>query len=1277
LDQVTDYWYDLAEQHVREKTMQGGATYQDNLMAYDELGRLRHVSDGRMSIDMEYDAVGNRTNLHTFVNVPTLADPTVDVPKETNVYYTYDSMNRQTGVGLLRTANSDGTFRYDFNVQLNGIEIVPGVSGHKITYDLNGNRASDTYLGTKVRLVAGTAPTYYEENGELIELTPGTEARYEVEHMPMHWEVTETYDYDALNRLTTARRDGVVVDQRRYDEGGRVVVQGPQGLSKSYSDAINTGVASGDAVGKEYRINRYDSNGRLMRQQAFETDEHRQQQMTSDTKYTAYDKAGNVVSYTMRVPGEYTNTYTYERAKFDGYKEKSLHATSTKFEEGQTDSFYDVNGNLVRIDDHKKDQNDRTLVNDLAGHALYVKQGTAIRRQVVVNGEVLGRYGIGVDEKKPRDKDGNPNFVVIADFTDGYQPITGNYPAASVGSYQVQGGDTLRSIARQSYGDEGMWYRIAESNGLSGDRDLRVGQTITIPSAVGTVRNNSGTYQPYDASKITGDTMPHMPTPQNGGGGCGGIGMILVIVVAVIATVFTAGAAAIAMGAVQGAALTAGGIMSAGATVLTGAAVGGVTLAAGTGAAAAAFGAAVIGAAVGSIASQGVAMAIGLQDKFSWKQVGMSALGGAVSSAIPAGAFANFPGGATAGLVVRSAVNNAVTQGIGVATGLQDKFNWRGVAASAAATFVGESLKGAVMGTESFDSAGESLGRSGGLVGELGGGTAAKIAGSTILGVAAGSVAAVARGGKFSMQQVAVDAFGNALGEAMMAEMIVGAGSRESTFQDGQIGRQELRAGKPVDVDSPDLQEFMDAFEAASGGPVDRSQDVQLAAASGFKLGRGDNLELSSAGGGDREDIEFLKHQINRAKQDLDEIRSVKAATARAEAITSRLNRESTIRESVTPIESDVFTVTAPSWLAVEESSMSAQAAQAALQSGVLAALEVPLMAVDLVHAGVGSALTATFGVHDNLPMLSQMGRGAMDGATVGESLQNLNPVYGLMVGTYEAQRGLERGDTRPLASLSGGILGGAVAGRFTPNLPGYRAGTFSPSTVRVGRSAANAVASVFDNSLVDSYMYRTGMRMYAVPPGPASGGARVSDAGRTWGTAESPRRVPFSENDVSATIDTSGGWGGIHVNVEGKSVQFGIIENTPDGPAFVLDKTTTLPGGEVVKLDGRGFTNIALRKTIAAYKDAFGVEPPGLPGNLGMENLTNFQSEFVAARSTGLNANAAGQMAINRISFGSARSAVGYGNFSLDLGSFGDVMVNGDIHSNVPGSVAIRAGKN
>jgi nucleoid-associated protein YgaU len=50
-----------------------------------------------------------------------------------------------------------------------------------------------------------------------------------------------------------------------------------------------------------------------------------------------------------------------------------------------------------------------------------------------------------------------------ADFNFGYQPINGNYPTASPGSYQVANGDTLQSIAQGAYGDSSLWYRIADA----------------------------------------------------------------------------------------------------------------------------------------------------------------------------------------------------------------------------------------------------------------------------------------------------------------------------------------------------------------------------------------------------------------------------------------------------------------------------------------------------------------------------------------------------------------------------------------------------------------------------------------------------------------------------------------------------------------------------------------------------------------------------------------------------------------------------------------------
>ncbi|WP_255370378.1 RNase A-like domain-containing protein [Roseateles sp. YR242] len=360
----------------------------------------------------------------------------------------------------------------------------------------------------------------------------------------------------------------------------------------------------------------------------------------------------------------------------------------------------------------------------------------------------------------------------------------------------------MRSIAQQSYGDEGFWYRIAETNGLSGDRDLRVGQTINIPSVVGTVRNNASTYKPYDPSKITGDTMPNMPSP-NSGGGCGGIGMLLVVVVAVVVTVFTAGAAAMAMAGTLSAATSAGAIMTAGAAAMSAGTLAGVAAAA-------------VGAAVGSIVSQGVAMAIGMQEQFSWKQVGLSAIGGAVSSGL--GPASGFYGGPTVSVVLKAATSNAITQGIGVATGLQDKFNWKGVAASAAAAFVAKSLSDTVLGSKVADAtAPGGFSRTGGLVDAWGGGEIAKIAGSTVLGIAAGATASLVRGGRVVVQQVATDAFGNALADSIVAKLqsigeptLVERADRSQASNATLLALADKYGGlKNVPADLPQVQEMV------------------------------------------------------------------------------------------------------------------------------------------------------------------------------------------------------------------------------------------------------------------------------------------------------------------------------------------------------------------------------------------------------------------------------------------------------------------------------------
>ena len=54
-------------------------------------------------------------------------------------------------------------------------------------------------------------------------------------------------------------------------------------------------------------------------------------------------------------------------------------------------------------------------------------------------------------------------------------------PVTNSEAYVVQKGDTLYSIARRFYGSGNNWKTIAELNGISDPRKLRVGQELILP----------------------------------------------------------------------------------------------------------------------------------------------------------------------------------------------------------------------------------------------------------------------------------------------------------------------------------------------------------------------------------------------------------------------------------------------------------------------------------------------------------------------------------------------------------------------------------------------------------------------------------------------------------------------------------------------------------------------------------------------------------------------------------------------------------------------------
>lgn len=693
--QVSSWAYDRAGRHVRETTVQDGSVFQDNHLAYDALGRLRDVADGRLHLGIEYDANGNRNVLRsTRTGAP-----------ESARWFAYDSMDRQILVDGLSAAGAIG----------------PG-QGHRLAYDLNGNRIRDTAWGERVTRSGGeTVVAYSDESGqpvfERIPLVVDAQAG----------EVTETYLYDALNRLSSVRRDQWLVDRRYYDAAGRLLQSGPDG-------GFEPEVAShlgGSGLGSTTRLNRFDANGRLLGQRLFKSDGTPLAAIDNER----YDAAGNLLAWrhTDQDPdsGNAGTSASYQSSwsRFDDDRESRVEVTGAAGQRGVTTRRYDVNGTLVAVTDSTLHSNDRSMINDASGRLLQVGQGGRVTRLLVVNGETLGSEELA--------------SAAAARLNLSWQAVTPALAAAMPGRHLVLPGETLLSIAQARYGDSQLWTRIAEANGLFTPDGLRAGQTLSLPALITGQHNGAGVFLPFDAAHYIGDTTPALPAPASqGGSGCGGLGAVLMTVVAIAVTVV-----------LQQYTLT-------------------PALFAGPGAAtaeagfAAQFASGASSAALGSLASQGAGVLTGARNAISWRAVGGAAIGGGVSAGL--GAVLPGPGSADwpdslAGIgnvAARAALGNAAGQGLAVLTGLQDQFNLPGLAASGLSAGAG-ALTGNLLTAPSAETGLP-------LVSELF--TAppmAAVAVQTLAGMSGAAVGVLARGGRLSLERIATDAVGNVLGSGL------------------------------------------------------------------------------------------------------------------------------------------------------------------------------------------------------------------------------------------------------------------------------------------------------------------------------------------------------------------------------------------------------------------------------------------------------------------------------------------------------------------------------
>jgi hypothetical protein len=258
-----------------------------------------------------------------------------------------------------------------------------------------------------------------------------------------------------------------------------------------------------------------------------------------------------------------------------------------------------------------------------------------------------------------------------------------------------------------------------------------------------------------------------------------------------VVTIYTAGAAAELMTAATSSLASVGTTLATGVAALSGGVSGVVGIAA-----------AAIGGAIGSIASQAVGIATGNQSGFNWGEVALGAIGAGVGAGVGqvvrgAGIIGQVASSTNPYVVagVESAVGNAITQGVSVATGLQSSFHWQDVAIAAVSAPLAKYVGGKVSGGP------------GDILSKLASG-------------AAGAAVRIAVGGKVNSTQVLADAFGNALGNSLVdAE---GTTGRVGTTADTANQADQL---DEVKVTAQRINTFGDTLEK---NPEPQLQDIQF-----------------------------------------------------------------------------------------------------------------------------------------------------------------------------------------------------------------------------------------------------------------------------------------------------------------------------------------------------------------------------------------------------------------------------------------------------------------
>jgi len=793
------YGYDAAGNRIAESLV-NGVTIKSASATYDGQGRLKTWAEAgtakspAASTSNEYDANGNirRTQMnYRMIDADGVAASSATTSDQ---WFAFDSMNR-----LVTDKGS-----------LSGGAIVRG-TGTSIAYNVAGERTYSQYGGALVsrsgvwRRTAWGVHTYWTER----DYDDG--ATWTQVTISAVGDRRENYGYDGAGRLATITQQDATVT---FADGTSAVYAGALGGARTRSvfgyDAMGRLTSQSDynALGTSTVFSRnlyYNAKGQLLNDDAstLKSDGYTYRNITR-TDYGAGSgyALGSIVAtlvdgYRNGNDGDFTDTATtYAFDWYDGAVQSGIwHDKSygndavagAGMAQGSTLSGFDNDtstsfvlngfGQLASATITDGQPRSVTFTNDEAGQVIrrdetrpsnaptqqtgspheiwYRFAGREMGYTGNNSSEAANNYNSIADRQASSPsaigtfRGGSTNAISYADFVNSYDAVTTTDQGSASGSYTVRGGDTLASIAAGLWGDASLWYQLAGANGMSANSALIEGQTLTLPAGVTKSAYNANTFKPYDPAEAIGDLSPTTPKPAKKPK-CGVFGQILVAAIAIGLSVWL-GPQFIQL---------AQGFMGAFAGAVAGGAAAG---------------------AVSSAVSQGFGVATGIQDKFSWKAVGMAAIAGGIGGAVaPSGGFGEngLFGSGTLAAAGRGVVSSALTQGVGVATGLQSKFDFAGVAAAGVGAGVGDFVGGRI---------GDKLGNFG-----------RDLAANTAGGIANAATRSAINGNSFgdNLRAAIPDIIGQAIGN-MMVDGIVGRGGASRNG-----GNDRAKRGDAANVNS-------------------------------------------------------------------------------------------------------------------------------------------------------------------------------------------------------------------------------------------------------------------------------------------------------------------------------------------------------------------------------------------------------------------------------------------------------------------------------------------